>query len=511
MNSSPTIVWLRQDLRLADNPALHAAAQLGGPVVPVYVLAANEKGNGEEGDWVPGGASRWWLHHSLARLDGSLRRRRSGLVLRRGDSLAEILDLARAIGAGAVHWNRRYEPAAVAREQSVADGLRRAGIEVTTHCGSLLAEPWDVSTKAGDPYRVFTPFWRTCLAQLEIAAPLPVPRLPHLSDPVPASLDLDGLDLLPRPDWAGGLRRHWEPGEAGARQQLERFLGSAEGTDGQTVSSKTVPAEAYEGRRDLPAEPGTARLSPHLHFGELSPRQVWRAAKEAGLDTTAEPWLRQLGWREFAHHLIYHFPETAAKPLRAEFAAFPWRDDPAGLRAWQRGRTGYPIVDAGMRQLWHTGWMHNRVRMLAASFLVKDLLVSWQEGARWFWDTLVDADLANNTLGWQWTAGCGADAAPYFRVFNPVSQGERYDAAGAYVRRWVPELAPLPDRWIHRPWEAPAGALTDAGVNLGNTYPRPIVDHRQARERALASFAKLRQTPARAAESGPAPPPSSAN
>ena len=508
VSSTPTIVWLRQDLRLADNPALHAAAQRSGPVVVVYVLAG-----GEEGGWPPGGASRWWLHHSLARLDASLRRRHTSLVLRRGSSTGELLDLARQVGAGAIHWNRRYEPAAVRRDESTAEALRRAGLEVATHSGSLLVEPWDVSTRAGDPYRVFTPFWRTCREQLAVAAPLPVPPFRRWHLPAELSLPLAELDLLPSPDWAAGLRDAWVPGEKGAEHQLGRFLGAAgeldhlaEGAENADSGSggsgdqppghpgRGVPAEAYGERRDLPAEAGTARLSPHLHFGEIGPRQIWRAVIGAGLEETAEPWVRQLGWREFAHHLIYHFPETAREPLRPEFAAFPWRDDESGLRAWQRGHTGYPFVDAGMRELWHTGWMHNRVRMVAASFLVKDLLVPWQEGARWFWDTLADADLANNTLGWQWTAGCGADAAPYFRIFNPVSQGEKFDAGGDYVRRWLPELAALPDRWVQRPWEAPAGVLADAGVKLGRTYPRPIVDHREARERALSAFQELKRT-----------------
>ncbi|MFC1525557.1 cryptochrome/photolyase family protein [Candidatus Latescibacterota bacterium] len=471
MASSPTIVWLRQDLRLADHPALYQAARRG-PVVLVYILA-----DGEEGDWPAGGASRWWLHHSLQRLDAVLRRRGSSLVLRRDSSLEVLSSLAREVGAQAVFWSRRYEPAAVARDEAVAEGLRGAGLEVATFDGSLLLEPWDVATQGGDPYRVFTPFWRACQRQMEMVYPLPVPRLPRWQGARPNSVALEDLGLLPTVDWARGMRDLWEPGEAGAGKALDAFLAGT--------------AAAYGTRRDLPGEKSTSRLSPHLHFGEVSPRQVWHATAQVGAAEEAEPWLRQLGWREFAHHLLYHYPHIEAEPLRPEFADFPWAEDKEGLRAWQGGRTGYPVVDAGMRQLWHTGWMHNRARMVVASFLVKDLLIPWQEGARWFWDTLVDADLANNTLGWQWTAGCGADAAPYFRIFNPVSQGGKFDGDGSYVRRWVPELTGLPDRWIHRPWEAPEPVREDAGVKLGSTYPQPIVDHGQARARALAAFRNL--------------------
>ena len=494
MAEPSTIVWLRQDLRLADNPALHAAAQGGGAVHLVYVLADDE-----EGTWPAGGASRWWLHYSLQRLGSSLRRRRSRLILRRGCSREQLLRLCRQVGARAVYWNRRYEPAAVDRDEAVAGALRSTGVEAASFNGSLLVEPWDVTTRVGDPYRVFTPFWRTCRQQLQVGTPLPAPRLPRWDGARPESLSLEELGLQPGGNWAAGLRDTWEPGEEGAAERLQAFLRAG---GGGAASATLPPAAGYGKRRDLPGEAGTARLSPHLHFGELSPRQVWRAVVEAGLEMAAEPWLRQLGWREFAHHLIYHYPHTVDQPLRPGFAHFPWETDAAGLRAWQRGHTGYPMVDAGMRELWHTGWMHNRMRMAAASFLVKDLLVPWQEGARWFWDTLVDADLANNALGWQWTAGCGADAAPYFRIFNPMTQGQKHDPDGGYVRRWVPELAKLPDKWLHRPWEAPARVLAEAGIALGDTYPRPLVDHGEARARALAAFARLPQRSGEVRSSG---------
>jgi len=472
---SATLLWFRTDLRLTDHPALAAAVARGAPVVPVFVWAPEE-----EAPWQPGAASRWWLHRSLRSLDGALRERGSRLVLRRGPTAGALLALARETGADTVLWTRRYEPAVRARDAAVAAALRTAGIAAEEQGGHLLFEPDAVRTGAGQPYQVFTPFWRACLAGPAPDRPLPAPRAIAAPSPWPASLALSELALEPAVDWAEGLRATWTPGEAGAKDRLARFLLEA------------LPD--YAEARDRPGVEGTSRLSPHLHFGEVSPRQVWHAAaalqRQGGRGATArgaERFLAEIGWREFAHHLLTHFPHTAEAPLREEFARFPWREDRDALRAWQRGRTGYPVVDAAMRELWTTGWMHNRARMIVASFLVKDLLLAWQEGARWFWDTLVDADLANNTLGWQWTAGCGADAAPYFRVFNPVSQGTKFDGDGAYVRRWVPELAGLPDAAVHQPWEA------SAGVAPGARYPARIVDHREARERALAALAAIRR------------------
>ncbi len=479
---TPTLLWFRQDLRLKDNPALDAALARGGPIVPVFIFDP-----AGEGRWAPGGASRWWLHHSLASLDQSLRGRGLRLILAQGSSVGNLRAIIRATGAGAVYWNRRYEPSAVARDAAIKTGLSAVGLEVRTFNSALLNEPESIANKQGRPFQVFTPYWRHCL-ELSVAAPLKRTRS-TLPGPArwPASLALDELGLLPAIPWDRGFSEEWQPGEAGAAKRLLQFVARA--------------MADYAEERDRPDHDGTSMLSPWLHFGEISPRQIWAAVRATAWDTGVFPpsngarvFLSEIGWREFAHHLLFHFPHTPEQPLRAEFSRFPWAEDSGGakLRAWQRGRTGYPIIDAGMRQLWRTGWMHNRVRMVAASFLVKHLRLSWTHGAEWFWDTLVDADLASNTLGWQWSAGCGADAAPYFRVFAPVLQGRKFDAAGDYVRRWVPELARLPAGHIHAPWDAPAQVLADAGVRLGDNYPRPIVDHARARAEALAAFKQLR-------------------
>jgi deoxyribodipyrimidine photo-lyase len=473
----PALVWFRSDLRLADNAALEAARQHDGVVVPVFIHAPEE-----EAPWQPGGASHWWLHQSLAALDSSLRAAGSRLVIRRGPSLETLEALVKETQASALFWNRRYEPAVIARDKNVKKHFQAGGLKVESFNAALLNEPWTIQTQSGKPFQVFTPFWKNCLMDLEPAGPLPAPQF--LSPPAKwsKSLDLEELGLLPKINWAGGISMAWQPGEKGAGEGLKTFLASA--------------FADYSARRNLPGITGTSRLSPHLHFGEIGPCQIWHAirrhAESTGLKTwRATQFITELGWREFAHHLLFHFPHTPENPLRKDFENFPWCKNRAGLKAWQKGETGYPIVDAGMRELWTTGWMHNRVRMIVASFLVKDLLVSWQEGAQWFWDTLVDADLANNTLGWQWTAGCGADAAPYFRVFNPLIQGEKFDPEGNYVRRWCPELARLPDKWIHRPANAPAEILQAAGVLPGRNYPKPIVDHAAARETALEAFARI--------------------
>jgi len=475
-----TIVWFRQDLRLQDNPALVAAVARGGPVVPVYVL----DDAGEE-RWPAGGASRWWLHHSLAALDAALRERGSRLVLAQGETGPVLRGLIKATGATAVCWNRRYEPAVIARDKALKAGLTAAGVEAKSFNASLLFEPHTVRKKAGGPFQVFTPYWKHCQT-LAVEAPVKL-RAGPIAAPVkwPKSVRLDELGLLPVIKWDAGFAKMWQPGEAGALKRLKKFT--------------TEAMAAYAEQRNLPDSDGTSALSPYLHFGEISPRQIWAAvralSKESGVfpaNRGAQVFLSEVGWREFAYHLLYHFPHTPEQPLRADFAAFPWRKDVKHLRAWQRGLTGYPIVDAGMRQLWATGWMHNRVRMIVASFLVKHLRLSWQEGAGWFWATLVDADLANNTLGWQWSAGCGADAAPYFRIFNPILQGEKFDPAGKYVRRWVPELTKLPADFIHQPWAAPMHVLAEAGLTLGGEYPHPIVDHGEARVAALAALQAMR-------------------
>lgn len=472
----PSLVWFRHDLRLDDNPALSAAIERGSAVLPVFIWAPHE-----EGAWSPGAASRWWLHQSLGRLECDLRSAGARLVIRRGESLAQLRQLIDESGADAVFWNRRYEPSAMARDLSVQQVLRARGIVAESFQGNLLFEPWDIATREGQPFQVFTAFWRAALSRPHPVAPVAAPARLQSPRRWPESLPLGGLGLEPHIDWAAGLRRTWQPGAAAAEQRLQTFLEQA--------------ATRYKIGRDYPAESGTSRLSPHLHFGEISPRRIWHelqswlaVARCSGTVEHGETFLKELGWREFAQHLLFHFPHTANQPLRSRFDCFPVDDNRQLLAAWQKGLTGYPIVDAGLRELWHTGWMHNRVRMIVASFLVKDLLAPWQEGAKWFWDTLVDADLANNTLGWQWSAGCGADAAPFFRIFNPVTQSQKFDPQGVYLRRWLPELAALSDKWIHQPWQAPADILQQARIELGNTYARPLVDHAAARQRALQAF-----------------------
>ncbi len=467
------IVWFRQDLRLADNPALTAAVRSGAPLVALYALDDDAPGA-----WRLGSASRWWLHHSLQNLAADLARIGGRLLLRRGGAEFALEQLVEETGAGAVYWNRIYEPWAMRRDAEIKARLKGRGLHVESFNGALLFEPSQLRNKSGAPFKVFTPFWRACLAAPPPEPPLPAPQ--HVTQgPAVDSERLEDWRLLPtKPDWAGGLRDAWTPGEAGAQARLREF--AAQGA-----------ADYGDRRNDLADAEGVSRLSPHLRFGEISPRQVWHEVARRAGDKGAS-YLRQLGWREFSYGLLVANPDLPEQGLDRAFDAFPWRDDAAGLAAWRKGETGYPVVDAGMRELWRSGYMHNRARMIVASFLIKDLLIPWQEGERWFWDTLVDADLANNAAGWQWVAGCGADAAPYFRVFNPVLQGEKFDPDGAYVRRHVPELAKLDAKYIHRPWEAPAGVLAMAGVRLGETYPRPIVDHAKARERALAAYAQLR-------------------
>ncbi len=470
MRSEPAVVWFRLDLRLADNPALAAAIETCLSVIPLFIWAP-----GEEDPWPPGAASRWWLHHSLLELEHALATRGGKLILRRGPTAEVLLAVAAESGAKTVFWNRRYEPAAIACDRKLKTLLRQRGLTAESFPGNLLFEPWTIRNSSGDPFRVYTAFWRACQSEPDPPPPKPAPKQIPPPAQWPASLAVSDFGLQPKIDWAGGIRHAWRPGESGAAEQLKIFLKSA--------------LEAYPAIRDRPDRPGTSRLSPHLHFGEISPRQIWHAVDRS----SAEAYRREMVWREFAYYLLFHFPKTPQEPLRPEFRSFPWHNSVRDRKAWEQGKTGYPLVDAGMRELWRTGWMHNRLRMVVASFLVKDLLIRWQEGAAWFWDTLVDADLANNTLGWQWSAGCGADAAPYFRIFNPVIQGKRFDPDGEYVRRWVPELAKLPNTWIHQPWNAPAKSLLDAGIELGKAYPLPVIDHQTARKRALAAFASIRR------------------
>lgn len=470
---NPVIIWFRQDLRLSDNPALAAAVDSGAPLLAVYVLDDDNAG-----EWAPGAASRWWLHRSLEALDRSIGGR---LHVLRGKADEVLPALAERVGATAVFWNRCYEPWRIERDRRIKEALHSAGLSVRSFNGSLLREPHEVTKPDGTPYRVFTPYYRSAVSDR-----LPAPREPldaprdRIFVPIDGALSIDSLNLLPQVAWHLPLEAAWTPGEAGARQRLQSFLAHG--------------VTRYAEGRDRPDREFVSRLSPHLHFGEISPQQVRAATLEARTPDNAqgvEAFLRQLGWRDFSCYLLYHWPQSARENLQRRFDRFPWRDDPGALRRWQRGETGYPIVDAGMRELWQTGYMHNRVRMIAASFLVKNLMIHWHSGEDWFWDTLVDADLANNSAGWQWVAGSGADAAPYFRIFNPVTQGRKFDPDGEYVRRYVPEITRLPDRFIHSPWEAPADTLRGAGVTLGSDYPLPVVELKASRERALAAFRSI--------------------
>lgn len=474
---NPIIHWFRKDLRLLDNPALAEAAKSARPVVPVYILE-----DAGSDPWAPGGASRWWLHHSLLALNRSLETRGNNLILRRGQPKEVLQNLVTETGATAVHVTRLTEPHAIKIDSEVKTTLNSLGIKLKVFDGNLLFPPGSVMTRKGDPFKIFTPFYKTCMQRFPLQKPLPVPaQLPSPRKHVKSD-SLDEWKLLPRkPDWSVGWLNMWTPGEQGALSRLESFL--------------EWSAAAYRTRRDRPDIFGTSRLSSHLHLGEISPRTCWHrslASVKPESQDDLKSFFRQIVWREFSHHLLYHWPNFPEEPFRSEFKRFPWVRDDEALRRWQNGFTGYPIVDAGMRELWATGWMHNRVRMIVASFLVKHLLIPWQDGAAWFWDTLVDADLANNSVSWQWIAGCGVDAAPFFRIFNPVLQGRKFDPGGIYVRRWVPELTDLPNNYIHEPWAVSKHILEGLGVSLGNSYPYPMVDHLAVRNRALEIFRQIR-------------------
>ncbi|MBR0838068.1 deoxyribodipyrimidine photo-lyase [Bradyrhizobium manausense] len=473
----PVIVWFRDDLRLSDHPALHAATKSGAPVICLYVLD-------DAAGRAPGGAARWWLAQSLRALGADVAARGGSFVLRKGPAARVIADLARESGAGGVYWNAVAQAQHQAIEKQLEAALAKLGVDSQSFPGDLLVPPAAIRNKEGRGMRVFTPFWRRVLSLGDPPKPLPAPKELRPASKVTGDT-LESWKLEPTtPDWAGGLRDTWTPGETSARARLRDFLKHA--------------ARGYVRDRDRPDHKGTSGLSPHLRFGELSPRQVWHAARFAAAENPAigsgiEKFLSELGWREFCRHLLHDHPNLATENLQTSFDGFPWKSDKEALTAWQRGRTGYPIVDAGLRELWHTGVMHNRVRMVVASFLVKHLLIDWRDGEAWFWDTLVDADAGSNPANWQWVAGCGADAAPYFRVFNPVLQGEKFDPDGTYVRRWVPELKDMPAKLIHQPWQATPIELASAGITLGKTYPQPIVDHAKGRERALAAYAKIRK------------------
>ena len=485
---SPCIVWFRDDLRLSDHPALHAASRTGAPVICLYILDEQSDALRSPIGRPLGGAARWWLAQSLRALQNSLSLVGAPLVLRKGPAANVIADLARETGAATVFWNEIAQAPYQAVADQVAAALKNTGVATQSSAGDLLVHPAGIRNKEGRGLRVFTPFWRRLQALGDPPAPLPPPKrlrgVPNL-----ASDRIENWRLEPaHPDWAHGLREGWTPGEASGQERLSDFLRTG--------------VIGYAGERDRPDRNGTSTLSPHLRFGEISPRQVWHAARFAAAERPAlssdiAKFMSELGWREFCRHLLFDIPDLAERNLQPSFDAFPWSHDDKGLLAWQRGQTGYPLIDAGMRELWRTGVMHNRVRMVAASFLVKHLLIDWREGEKWFWDTLVDADRGSNPANWQWVAGSGADAAPYFRVFNPVLQGEKFDPDGAYVRRWVPELARLPASLIHRPWSATPLQLRDAGVELGHNYPAPVVDHKAGRERALSAYARIRAAQAR--------------
>lgn len=466
------MVWFRKDLRLADNPAWARAVAEGREVIPLYIYSEEEAGQ-----WAMGGASRWWLHHALKDLDGQLRQQGSRLTLRRGQSEAVLRCLMEEEGVTHVYWNRCYEPHRVRIDGRLKEALKQAGVTVWSGNASLVREPWEVATLGGQPYKVYTPYAKAC-AKLADPEPLPMPGRPMSPAVWPASESLDSLGLLPRLAWDAAFAERWVPTREAALERMDGFLAHSVGSYGEA--------------RDYPAEDGTSSLSPYLHFGQIGPREVLQAVSMAPVSNGRTVYYREIIWREFAHHVLYHFPNTPEQPLQLKYAAFPWREDAASLRAWQRGLTGYPIVDAGMRQLWQHGWMHNRVRMIVASFLVKHLLISWRAGAAWFWDTLVDADLASNTLGWQWAGGCGADAAPYFRIFNPITQGAKFDPDGVYIRRFVPELAKVPTSCLHTPWEMSEGLQRAVGCVIGTDYPGPVVQHQAGRERALAALASLK-------------------
>jgi len=470
-NTAPIIVLVRNDLRIADNKALAAAAETGRPVVPLFILD-------EQGARPAGAATRWWLHHSLAAHTTSLQGLGSSLVLKRGATAKVVADAIKATGADTVYWNRRYAPSHIATDQALKSRLRADGLVAESFDGFLLHEPSRIATQSGDFYKVYTPFYKRLAADGEPRDPVDAPSALRVA---PAKLHSDTLasfGLLPtKPDWSGGLADRWVPGEQGAQDRLEEFLDEH--------------LEGYTDNRDRPGVGATSGLSPHLAHGEITPFQIMAALRRRS-SGDAEKFRKELAWREFSYHLLFHRPDLHRENFRPEFDAFGWETDASALNAWQRGETGYPIVDAGMRELWQTGWMHNRVRMIVASFLIKDLLVDWRMGEEWFWDTLVDADAANNPASWQWVAGSGADAAPYFRIFNPTLQGEKFDPDGVYVRRYLPELAALPNRYIHRPWEAPSSVLTESGLSFGKDYPLPIVDHAKARDRAMAAYRSTR-------------------
>ena len=467
-----TIVWFRNDLRLSDNSALAAALETGDPIVPVFIWSPQEYG-----DWTLGAASKWWLHHALKSLQDDLDKYDVKLILRRGKSIEVLRDLIQEVSAEQVFWNRRYEKPLREVDSQVKRELRGEGIEAESFKSNLLNEPHTVATGSGNPYKVYTPYWKK-VKDRKLDEPVKCDLLKlRALDSWPQTEPLERLELIPKNEWYKKLESKWNISEAGAHAKLSDFLKDA--------------VNDYDTERDRPDHDGTSSMSPYLSWGLIGPRQIMAALHDSCNLRRSGPqvYSKEIYWREFGYNVLYHFPDTPDEPLNAAYKDFPWEKDQQTLKRWQKGQTGYPIVDAGMRQLWQTGWMHNRVRMIVSSLLVKHLLQDWNSGARWFWDTLVDADLASNTLGWQWSAGCGADAAPYFRVFNPITQGKKFDPNGDYVRQFVPELRKLPTEYIHEPWEAPKSELKAAGAE---DYPDPIIEHKKGRERALAALEKFK-------------------
>lgn len=477
-SKTPIIIWFRRDLRLTDNPALATAAATKRPLICLYIREA------EPVFRAAGGASDWWLDKSLRALQVDIEQRGGQLTLRTGDAASILNDLIAETGANTVLWNRRYDKAERDYDAALKTGLTHQGIQVESFNAALLNEPWVHQTGSGGYYKVFSPYWRAIKASYTPPKAHTPPD--NLVGPNLESEPLDDWGLHPKnPDWSAAFSQTWQPGEAGAAKRLETFFEHGLANYGEDRN-----------RPDLPHS--TSGLSPHLAFGEIGPAQIWRATKAretAGQAPSkqAEKFLSEVAWREFSYVLLFHNPDLASQNYKPDFDLMPWEDNPDALKAWQIGQTGYPIVDAGMRELWQTGWMHNRVRMIAASFLTKHLMIHWREGEAWFWDTLVDADPANNAASWQWVAGSGADAAPYFRIFNPISQGEKFDPNGDYVRRWCPELKDLPNKYLFSPWAADEATLEEAGVKLGQTYPNPLVDHKAGRERALGAYETLKE------------------
>lgn len=467
MADDPVILWFRNDLRLADNPALHAATRQSEKVIPVFI---DDETNGRP----LGSAAKWWRAASLSALDADIRARGSSLLFFAGETIAILDRLVKETGAKSVYWSRSYDPATIERDKSLKSHFINQGIDAKSFAGHLLFEPWEISTKSGGPFKVFTPFWKNCLSLKPQRKVCEAPKklLNH-------NLSCDPLPTVQN----DALARHWSPGESGARTRLQLFLSTL--------------INGYAENRNMPSLDATSRLSPHLRWGEISPLTIWQAVRHHQDNGTinqndGEKFLSEIGWREFSAQLLFHNPDLPTSNLQDRFDAFPWQNNTSLRQCWERAETGYPIVDAGMRELEQTGFMHNRVRMIVASFLIKHLLTDWRHGEAFFWDKLVDADPANNTASWQWVAGSGADAAPYFRIFNPITQGQKFDPDGKYTRTYLPEIAGLPNKYLFSPWTAPQDVLSDSGISLGETYPLPAVDHSEARNKALSAFASLR-------------------